>query len=400
MKTPLSLGIVFVSMAIVLMAGGVVFLATRTTGTNFSDDIVSPTRTETSSSSDDSEAETSTGNSTDEQVPTTSMVSTAGFPIIYVSIASHNEDTLSPNYPNYVEDTAAYETQREGVAAFAQMVAEHGASYNFQTDWNFLLALLKYDQGTESTNGKNLLRYLVEDLGMAVDPHSHEHLGYNYADVAYLISQLGVEPSGVVGGFIAAPSTDSDLTYLWGLRRGSKYPDYAWSPEILWGGGTGMHQNEEDLWISGIWKPASASQFDVHDADAPLPVVGHYLTSWEGLDQLLALQSAGELEAGKIYTVTIMNSQQSFTDAYIEDFAEHLEQYEDETADGRIIWATITETYDAWVNVYDAEPSILHWEGEASTSSSGFVTKPSANKCGDGICQGAFEAMLCPEDCP
>ena len=32
--------------------------------------------------------------------------------------------------------------------------------------------------------GKNLLRFLKEDRGVVIDPHSHEHRGYNYTDVA------------------------------------------------------------------------------------------------------------------------------------------------------------------------------------------------------------------------
>lgn len=66
-----------------------------------------------------------------------------------------------------------------------------------------LLAVQQFDTGTviANTNGKNLLRWFVEEKGVICDPHSHEN-GYNYADVAYLHEQLGIMATKVVGGFL------------------------------------------------------------------------------------------------------------------------------------------------------------------------------------------------------
>lgn len=324
---------------------------------------------------------------------------------IYVNIVSHNEDTLSPSQGyDFYADPAEFQEQRDATATFAAMLAENGAKYDFQTDWNFLLGVEKHDREDELTNNKNLLRYLVEDLGMSVDPHSHEHLGYNYADVAYLISKLGVTPSGVVGGFIAGPAEQSKLENYWnGAITGSKYPSYSWTPRMLWGGGTGLHIDESSLWISGVWRPQDAEHFDTHDADAPIPVIGHYSSTWEGLDDLLAKQANGELEDGKMYTVTIMNRQDSYDDAYIAEFEEKLKTYADETAAGKIIWVTIPETLTIWQTQYNETPTILHWEGDSaaiknpSTSGSGLGA---TGQCGDGICS-LFERKqaTCSEDC-
>ncbi len=357
-------------------------------------------------------AVTSTTSTTTTTTPSNTTTSD-GLPVIYVNIASHSEDGTSIGYPDFLTDTDDYATERAGVVKFAQMVNEHGAKYNYQSDWNFLLALNAYDKGDSTTNGKNLLRYLVEDLGDAVDPHSHEKNGYNYADVAYLVSTLGVEPSHVVGGFIASPESSSKLSYLSTLTHGSKYPSYEWKPEILWGGGTGNHVNEEALWISGVWRPKSASAFTTDDPNA-LPNVGHYESDWDGLDKLLALQSAGSLTSGQIYTVTIMNSQPDFTESYVEAFSKKLDEYTDEVSAGRIIWTTIEGSYDAWVNTYNSVPSTLLFSGTASSSSgpsahgssssSGSTpssispnTKPT-DHCGDGVCV-KVERISCPEDC-
>ncbi len=354
----------------------------------------------TTSDSEAADEDVSTPTST--TTPTTTLPTTAtGEPVIYVSIVSHNEDYLSGQYPNFSTDQAEFERQREGVAMFAAMLTEHGAKYDFQTEWNFLLGMQKYDKGTASTNGKNLIAYLSEDLGVSVDPHSHEKLGYNYADVAYLISTFGVEPSGVVGGLIAAPPEDSKLEYLWNSIEANKY-NYTWDPVVGWGGGTGLHINETSLWTSGVWQPKDNEHYQEHDPNAALPVIGHYNSDWSGLDSLLQKQAAGELEAGEIYTVTIMNNQTLMTNATTDTFEKRLDTYNDETAAGRIVWATLPEVYNAWVTIYNKEPNIFLWEGTDTGSTTGFQknTGGTGGSCGNGICE-LFERKkgLCTEDC-
>lgn len=361
---------------------------------------VSPTTSLETESQDT--ADTTATTAVPETTIPTSTTNKDGLPVIYVSIVSHNEDMLSGQYPDFTKDQAEFERQREAVASFAAMLAKNQAKYDFQTEWNFLLGMQKYDKGTTSTNGKNLIAYLSEDLGMSVDPHSHEKLGYNYADVAYLISTFGVEPTGVVGGMIAAPPEDSILEYLWKPIEANKY-DYTWTPEIGWGGGTGLHINETSLWTSGVWRAKDNEHYQEHDASAPLPIVGRYNSSWEGLDDLLEKQANGELKAGNIYTITIMQNQTWLTDQTIAEFETQLKTYADETADGRIVWATLPEVYEAWHTLYQEVPSILTWEGGTATSAGAEGIQPqksSANTCGNGICE-AFERKkgLCAEDC-
>lgn len=346
----------------------------------------------------------SSPSSSDPQSPIPNLP--VGQPVIYVSVASHSEDPHNPGTPNFSNDESAFADQRANVVEFANMLQEHGAEYNYQSDWNFLNGIIKYDNGSSDTNNKNLLRYLSEDLGVEIDPHSHENDGYNFVDVAYLISRLGVTPTNVVGGFIAGPGEDSQLSYFSSLSHGLKYPSFQWTPKILWGGSTSLHQNEKDFWISGVWIPQDATHYDAHDPAGTLPTIGSYGGAWEGLDQLLSLQSQGKLEAGKIYTVTIMNDQLDFSDAYTKTFEDRLEQYADEAAAGRIVWATLMDTYNAWITTYHSEPSILHWDTSttsatpsSSASSSGSVrTGGNKGSCGDGVCE-KIERDFCPSDC-
>ncbi len=283
-------------------------------------------------------------------------------PVIYVSVASHNEDTLSPNYPNYVEEEIEFRKSRALVVQFADMLYEMGVEYNFQTDWNFLLGMLEHDNGTRSTNGKNLLEYLVEDLDFSVDPHSHQQLGYNYADVAYLIDALGVEPSGVVGGSLVKPVADSIFEDFWKPIKANRY-DYVWKAEMLWGGGTAMHIDEEDVWVSGVWRPQDKEHFTTHDPDAPLPDVGNFQSNWDGLELLVEMLEDGELYADQMYTITVMLGQHRMNDDSIADFQEEIEKYAELTEQGYIEWVTIQEALEIWETQYDSYGAIMLYDG-------------------------------------
>ena len=279
-------------------------------------------------------------------------------PPIYVTVVTHNEEPRRGIYPDFVNDEEAFWEHREAVVNFSELMNTFGVAYHYQSDWNFLLAATIYDNGTNETNGKNFLRYLYEDLGTFIDPHAHES-EYSYADVAYLIEALGVPSSHVVGGFIAAPAEDSKLNYLLEPIQGRIYPEVEWSAEILWGGATSLHNNEEGLWYSGVWRPQDAEHFDTHDSQAPLPYVGGHKIDWAGLDQLLIAQAAGELESGKMYTQTIMVTQLDFMESkFIKETVAALESYQDQTKDGLIEWIGFEEIVDAWEKKYDGEPTM------------------------------------------
>lgn len=281
------------------------------------------------------------------------------FAPIYVSIYTHVEEPGKTS-PNYVKDEEAFWEMHDAALTFAEMLHEEGVAYNFQSDWNFLEAMALYDsEGTAETNNKNLLQYLSEDLDVGIDPHAHETT-HTYADVAYLIAQLGVEPSGVVGGYIVSPAKDSKVEYLQEPIQGNFY-DYTWEAEILWGGGVSLHQDEEPLWASGVWRPKSNTEFLIDDPEN-IPTVGKYNPSWEGLDALLEKQKSGELDPDKIYTVTIPGKQTDIlTKGYSEEFRTQLQQYTEETEEGRIIWIEISDVIDVWEEEYNSEPNIYKY---------------------------------------
>ncbi len=295
------------------------------------------------------------------------------YPVIYVSVFTHAEQANDKETPNFLEDEDAFWEQRALVVEFAEMLYEKGVSYDYQSDWNFLEAALKYDHGDESTNGKNFLKYLYEDLDVSVDPHNHTGQSkYNSADVAYLIDQLGVPPSGVVGGFIAAPASSSNLEDFWQPIEGALY-DYTWTPEVLWGGGTFGHAgDEESLWASGVWRPKDAENFGVHDDDAPIAVIGHYQSDWDGLDMLLEKQANGELEQGKMYTISIDAHQKKLNKEFIEEFAAEIDAHQQYADEGQIVWATLPEVYQIWQDLYDSQPTIFPYDGEGKETDAGF----------------------------
>ncbi len=275
---------------------------------------------------------------------------------IYVSIVMHNEEP--PGYPDFVNNQQAFWAHRAAVVDFAGMLKAKDVMFNYQSDWNFLRAISLYDTGTPDTNNKNVLRYIKEDMGFEVDPHAHETL-YNYADVAYLIEACGVVPSHTAGGMIVEPPEQSILEQFWQPITGAQYPQAVWQAQILWGGGTAMHQNEESLWASGIWKPKDKYHFLEHSDLALLPNVGHYGSKWENLDKLIVLANDGKLDPNNIYTCTIFAGQsQLLQPGFISDFEQKIIQHKNFSF---IQWKGLAEVIEIWKNQYNSRPNILKY---------------------------------------
>lgn len=274
-------------------------------------------------------------------------------PKVLVSIVSHVEED-----PDYENNPLLFEQHRAALLAFAELLHQAGVSFNWQSDWNFLKAVARYDSRPAETNGKNIAQYMKEDLGFEVDPHAHERL-YNYADVAYLLELLGVAPSGIVGGFIVDPPSESILEQFWAPITGEQYAFYTWQAQTLWGGGTGRHVDEEGLWTSGIWRPADRERFLEHDPDAPLPNIGNFGGTWENLDLLLALREAGQLTDG-IHTCTIMIGQRDIVQpTAATEFQAELEARQDHPG---IRWVGLAEVMQIWQEEYGGEVNTLSYD--------------------------------------
>ena len=141
-------------------------------------------------------------------------------PNVFLTFVMHNEDGSNPGQPDYLNDSTIYYKYRQLVKRLAGMIRANKAALNLQSDWNFLLAVAKYDNKgvMTSTANKNIIQWLHENVGIEMDPHTHEKR-YNYADVAYLINQLDVMPTQTVGGF---DHTESRWQELVGGINGSK----------------------------------------------------------------------------------------------------------------------------------------------------------------------------------
>lgn len=317
-------------------------------------------------------------------IPQALPVRAATLPPIYVSILTHNEQPDSNRYPDFTASEDDFWEQRDAVIAFADMLKQEGAAYNWQSAWNFLLAATMFDDGSDETQGKNIVAYL-QSLGFSVNVHGHAS-SYSYADDAYLIDALGNAPSGIMGGFIATPASSSELEDLWETQDGSVY-NYSWTPTAAWGASGFGHQGDDDVQISGVWKPKDNNNFLTHSDGAPLPVIGTYTSDWDGLTDLLSRQERGELDPDLMYTATIMVDQDELlTTSERAAVQSHIEALQDEADDGRIIWMTLEDVLDTWETTYNSTPSLYQASthdqlatttshtSEASTSSSSTTT--------------------------
>ncbi len=250
----------------------------------------------------------------------------AAAPPVRFALAVHSEDPHHAATPDYLSDKAAFTASRAALLDVAGRLAGRGLRWNWQSDWNFLLAVKAYevDQPDATllalTGGTNVVRMLREGYGVEVDPHSHENDGYNYADVAYLLTLLGVEPSSVVGGHVWDP-TDSGYQdwprFSEGLAS-RKFPDaYVWRPRLLMGEGTGQHRN--DVAASGMWFPDGTNTFFTPAATGSIAAFGTWSSFADSqksplaVTNLIPLVAAGTLPSEHLWTTGLVLAQSDFT---------------------------------------------------------------------------------------
>lgn len=324
-------------------------------------------------------------------------------PVIYATIVSHNED-LSPRF-DYLDTEEGYLKARDVLLKMAEIVKANDASWSYDPEWRFLEAALKYEKGDvlKNTNNKNLLRYFHEDLGFEIAPHSHEANGYSYADVVYLITQLGVEPANVASGFIAFPTEDANWERFRTPRLGTKY-NYSWTAEAIWGAASENHVGDERP-KSGLWKPKSANEFFVNDPNANLITIGScgYVAIETLVDALFISKTA---PGDKLYNVGIF-----FADDFLLEpekfsfYQQRIEKMNEYAKKGYIQWVTLDELVNIWENEYDSEPNMFDCgvldSSQISEQQTGNQQAPKNDKCGDGICDNIEKAnpSICPADC-
>ncbi len=289
---------------------------------------------------------------------------------IFVTFVSHNEESISnPPCAPVMTDPARFAANRAAVLSLAQVVWDKRATWDFQSEWEYLLRLNDWETAAErdTTGGLNLVHYLntMAPGHIQVDSHSHEGRGYNYADVAYLLAQLNVPPNGIVGGFIMSPVQNQTWTRLRAPLKGQKYPAYTWQATALWGGGSAGHRTDSNA--SGIWRPSSAEAFEEDDPNQALLNVGNYPGTDHAVDPepiaaLLTALREGRLQAGRMYTVTIMIEQCELDNdpTLIPRAGLLIDQFQEDVAKGDLVWATLTEMVRVWRADYGSTPLITH----------------------------------------
>jgi hypothetical protein len=304
--------------------------------------------------------------------------------LIYVSFFSHNEED-DKYWLELLNDRQKYLTYRADLIAKVKLLRKYGAILDWETEHITLKAMKKFEKRDlfKNTNGKNILQWMVEDMGVKVGPHGHLSQ-YNYADLAYLIEDMGVKPSSVIGGF-ELYRCGKTLGYLeqtnWkegleinsdGTIKGRKFPHYSWRPKIL--GQPGMMGHFFDEFSSGVWLPEEEGIFSKHQADARFIYIGqgypHYgntivlpgnkgVLQYNNIDyirELAEMIKTGRAPAGKIYTCSI-----HLTDSHIytpiASLHKTLENLKDLVKSGLIIYQDYESVAETWRSKYREHPN-------------------------------------------
>ena len=310
---------------------------------------------------------------------------------VYVTIFAHNEDS----WGSVVGTQDKYEDYRSDLVEKLQTMVDYGAKFNWQTDYVVLEAMAEYESEVDqsNTNNKHILKYMTEDLGFSVDPHTHT---YNMADVTKLISDQGITSSTVIGGVRAfecqangelegtftTNDWHAELELVDGMMEGDLF-DVSWEPTILSGAAMGGHWY--DSFASGIWRPGIEENFYQHSSDEDdIILFGHgyphdrsnlgdtqssgayvYSQSADHIKELVEMIQTGQVPSGKIYPLSLhirdqptirKDGDQHDTLPGLRHILEELESYAE---DNSIVYVTIQEAIEIWETQYNSEPNIL-----------------------------------------
>ncbi|MCF7861242.1 hypothetical protein K9M79_03265 [Candidatus Woesearchaeota archaeon] len=344
-------------------------------------------------------------------------------PPVYVTFYSHNE--VGGYWQNLLESESDYNIYRQDLVNKINLLKDYGVVLNWEADSVVLLAMQEWETGDASTNNKNILRWMVEDMGMVVDPHAAKDPEYTYADLAYMIEEFGIESSKVTGGYLVYECGDEpgELAQIdWkenigigsdGYIHGKKYPSNSWKPVIV--AQAAMRGHVYDEFSSGVWKP-SEEDFFVHDSDEDYIYVGegypHTIelvgetnsggtTIWtseaEYVKELVSMIESGELPADKIYTASVHVRDDPMTSTY-DELEGVLESFSELHDAGKVVFLDYESVADIWEDEYDSEPNRV--DISEFSFYENLMTEVcvdiSSDECGDGICSDGED---CPEDC-
>jgi hypothetical protein len=219
---------------------------------------------------------------------------------------THIEDNTPAGTIGTPANRTAYLNLRARLIDMATLARRYDAKWSFEPDWKFLLAARQYEDAATmaTTGGVNVLRYLRDTMGVAVDPHSHENGGYNYTDVAHLLGLLGVGGSTVIGGHIWDPSLPQFQE--WDRFRapvfGQAFPMASWRGDILMGSGTPNHVN--DPIVSGVWRPSDRNRYFEDDPAGNIACIGAFRGDVAGVSELAGLYTSGHVSDTSMLTAS------------------------------------------------------------------------------------------------
>lgn len=289
-------------------------------------------------------------------------------PVYYV-LFTHIEDNMPIGEIGSEQSKNQYMALRSKLLGVANLARNHNIVWVFQPDWKLLEAGLVYEDSTITGNtaGKNLFRYLSEDLDVVIDPHSHENGGYNYTDVAYLLTQLGVGGSIVIGGHIWDPTIPEFAE--WDRFRvpvqGSHYPGEWWRGSILMGSGTPNHA--DDPIVSGVWRPRDRFHYFEDDPAGNITVVGQHRGDFEKIEELLTMEKRGEIDEGCMLTASEHLPPNTIMNSPLIDIANDLMiPLETMQSSGKIISTDFTTLVNIWETEYNAQGCIINPDAHSS----------------------------------
>jgi hypothetical protein len=225
---------------------------------------------------------------------------------IAVVLFTHIEDNTPAAALGTTMSRDGYLLMRGRLLQMATLAKSYSMTWVLQPDWKYLVAAQQYEDAATmaSTGGKNVFLYLRDTMSVVIDAHAHESGAYNYSDVAYLLTQLGVGGTTVIGGHIWDPnlSTFSHWERFRAPVAGRFFPSATWRGDILMGAGTPNHTN--DPIVSGVWRPKEPANFFVDDPAANIFSVGAYKDDIAGISTLWALYGAGKVDSTCMLTST------------------------------------------------------------------------------------------------
>jgi hypothetical protein len=365
---------------------------------------------------------------------------------VYVTFYSHNEE--GDYWETLVNDSVAYLEYRNNLIEKVKLLNQYNVKWNWESDHSTLRAMIKHENSSlfSNTKGKNILRWMKEDMNVKIDPHGHL-TEYNYADLAYLITQLGVEPSKVIGGGAVYEckfdENENIVQMNWrksldinteGKIKGRKFPSYSWDPRIF--SQPAMIGHSFDEFSSGIWKPSKTDVL-IHDKNEDIILVGqgypHYVANMgilnsggariaysagDYIKELVSKIDSGELKKGKIYTasISIRDNIEIYSgipgpNALMNVFKglnETLEALKQLQEQGKIIYLDYESVADIWENEYNSKANRVGIEIFSKYNEIWAETKRLCSSeqeiqtelCGDNVCDDIErENGLCSIDC-